>query len=214
VSQGLFQLHRVQRTIVAAHGEIEVYGAASPDEILSLRFDPGLCRFRSPARQHSALAEIAALTDGGVFIAKHLDTIVGYCTFHPPDHGTRWGDSGLDYLLEMGAIEVSPTWRYLGIGKALLHSGFENSRLEGYVVISTEFWWHWDLTGSEMELWEYRSMLADVMRSVGLVEHVTDDPDIASHPINMLSVRIGSKVTPDSRERFESVCRQGGSLFG
>lgn len=213
MNERLFDLHMAAETIHTAKGPVEVCGAVSPGEIRSLRFDPGLRRFRTPEKQQLALAEISELPQGGVFLARREELIVGYCTFHPPDQGTRWGDCGLPFLLEMGAIEVSPEWRYCGIGKTLLSLGFQNDRLEDFIVISTEYWWHWDLSGSEMELWEYRAMLADVMKTVGLVERVTDDPDVTSHPANMLSARIGRRVSVEHRRTFATLCDQGRLWF-
>jgi acetoin utilization protein AcuA len=189
------------------HGPVAVHGPATPDELASLRPDPGLTAFRPPAKQKEALQSLAGADDGAVFLAHQDDLLVGYCTLHPPDSLTGFGTAHLPFLVELGAIEVASAWRCEGIGRAILETAFDNEALEEYIVISCEYWWHWDLEGLEMELWTYRNMLEDVMGRVGLAPHSTDDPEISSHPANMLSVRIGRRVSADQLAAFERLCR-------
>lgn len=195
-----------RRLVATRRGPVAVHGPVTADELALLRPDPGLTAFRPPAKQQEALLALARADDGTVFAAHQEDLLVGYCTFHPPDPATGFGAARLPFLLEMGAIEVSSAWRCAGIGRALLELAFANDALEDYIVLSCEYWWHWDLEGLEMELWTYRNMLEDVMGRVGLVPHSTDDPEISSHPANMLTVRIGRRVTEEQIEAFERLC--------
>lgn len=194
-----------RRVVTTRHGPVTIHGPVTAVELAALHPDPGLTAFRPPVKQHEALLALASADDGAVFVADRDGLLVGYCTFHPPDELTPFGAARLPYLLEMGAIEVSRNWRCGGVGRALLELAFDNDALEDYLVLSTEYWWHWDLDGLEMEVWAYRNMLEDVMRRVGLVPHPTDDPEISSHPANMLTVRIGRRVSEDRIAAFEKL---------
>ncbi|MDI6872013.1 MAG: GNAT family N-acetyltransferase [Bacillota bacterium] len=195
-----------RRVLTTRHGPVVVHGPATVDDLAPLRPDPGLTAFRPPAKQKEALLALAEADDGAVFLAQQDDLLVGYCTLHPPDPLTTFGAARLPFLIEMGAIEVSSAWRFEGIGRALLETAFDNEALEDYIVISCEYWWHWDLDGLEMEIWTYRNMLEDVMGRVGLVPHSTDDPEISSHPANMLTARFGRRVSEEQIAAFERVC--------
>lgn len=43
------------------------------------------------------------------------------------------------------------------------------------------------------------------MKSVDMVWHATDDPEICAHPANCLMVRIGKEVPLESIERFDRI---------
>lgn len=195
-----------RRVVATRRGPVTIQGPATGEQLAALRPDQGLTAFRPPAKQMEALVALAKAEDGAVFFAHQDDLLVGYCTFHPPDPLTAFGAAALPFLLEMGAIEVSSAWRCEGIGRSLLELAFDNDALEDYIVISCEYWWHWDLEGLEMEVWEYRNMLEDVMRRVGLMPHPTDEPEISSHPANMLTVRLGRRVSEDRIAAFERLC--------
>lgn len=197
------------RVVTTRHGPVTIHGPASVADLTPLCPDLGLTAFRPPAKQKEALLELAAAADAAVFVARQDDLLLGYCTLHPPDPLTTFGAAHLPYLLEMGAIEVSSAWRCGGIGHSLLELAFDCDALEDYILLSCEYWWHWDLEGLEMEVWTYRNMLEDVMGQVGLKPHPTDDPEIASHPANMLTVRFGRRVSEDQIAAFERLCHSG-----
>ena len=75
--------------------------------------------------------------------------------------------------------------------------------MEDYLVITTEYYWHWDLKGSGLSVWDYRKMMERMMKSVGFESFATDDPEITSHPANCLMARIGKRVGTDTMERFD-----------
>ena len=77
--------------------------------------------------------------------------------------------------------------------------------MENYIVFSTEYYWHWDLEGSGLNVWEYRKVMEKVMAAGGLKPLPTDDPEIMSHPANSLVVRIGKNVPKESREKFDEL---------
>jgi acetoin utilization protein AcuA len=186
-------------------GELIIEGPASPEELAGFDMHADLDAFRRPKDQHAALLEIAALPEGRIIAARHGRTIVGYVTFHYPDELERWSEGQMDDLIELGAIEVADAYRGFGLGKRLIRLAFEEEQLENAIVYTTEYYWHWDLEGSKLNVWEYRNMMEKLMQCVDMIWYATDDPEICSHPANCLMVRIGKEVPLDSVERFDRV---------
>jgi len=197
---------RYQRHIRPGRGApIVVEGPVPPDRLERYRMHPSLDAFRRPAEQHAALVEIAGLPEGRIVAAVDGEVIVGYVTFHYPDELERWSEGGMDDLIELGAIEVADDYRGLGLAKALVATAFEEGQLDNAIVYTTEYYWHWDLEGSGLNVWQYREMMEKLMKSVGMVWFATDDPEICAHPANCLMVRIGKDVPLASAEKFDRV---------
>ncbi len=186
-------------------GELVIEGPIPPEELADYVMHADLDAFRRPKDQHEALIEIAALPEGRIIAARHGRTIVGYVTFHYPDEMERWSEGQMEDLIELGAIEVANAYRGFGLGKRLIRLAFENEQLENAIVYTTEYYWHWDLEGSKLNVWEYRNMMEKLMQCVDMIWYATDDPEICSHPANCLMVRIGKEVPLDSVERFDRV---------
>lgn len=180
-----------------------IEGPVPPEQLAKLDFHPGLRAFRRPAEQHEALIEIAALPEGRIIITRDRNQIVGYVTFHYPDEQERWSEGKMEDLIELGAIEVAAEYRSLGLGQQMIRTAFEQGQMERYIVFTTEYYWHWDLKGSGLNVWEYRKMMERLMKVVSMEWYATDDPEICSHPANCLMVRIGSKVPLTSQEQFD-----------
>jgi acetoin utilization protein AcuA len=72
-------------------------------------------------------------------------------------------------------------------------------------VLSTEYYWHWDFEGTNLEIWEYREVMKRIMEHVGMEVKDTDEEEIASHPANMLMVRVGANVDKAIVEDFEKL---------
>ncbi|MUT66780.1 GNAT family N-acetyltransferase [Paenibacillus sp. NEAU-GSW1] len=177
----------------------------APEELRQLTMHPDLDAFRRPKDQHLALIEIAELEEGRIIAAREGDTIVGYVTFHYPDELERWSEGGMIDLIELGAIEVADAYRGASLGKKMIELAFSMEQLENVIVYTTEYYWHWDLEGTKLNVWEYRNMMEKLMKSVGMVWFATDDPEICSHPANCLMVRIGKEVPLQSVEQFDRV---------
>ncbi|MBO2944940.1 GNAT family N-acetyltransferase [Paenibacillus sp. F411] len=184
---------------------IKVEGPIPAQALADLSMHPHLDAFRRPADQHEALIEIAGLPEGRIIAAIDNDTIVGYVTFHYPDELERWSQGNMEDLIELGAIEVADDYRSLGLGQHLIKTAFEDGQLEAYIVFTTEYYWHWDLQGSGLNVWDYRKMMERLMKVVDMEWYATDDPEICSHPANCLMVRIGSKVPLSSKEQFDRI---------
>lgn len=192
-------------------GTVIIEGPVSQADLESLAMDERLSNFRNPGRQKEALLHIAGLPEGLVYIARWEEKIIGYVLFHYPNEFSRWIRH--PRILELGAIEISRSWQKKGLAKALLSEAFKNPVLEGYVVITTEFHWHWDLKNSGLDVWQYRDMLKNVFGSVGFKRRHTDDPEILEHQANMLMVRIGKNVTKSHSDMFDDLTYQHSILM-
>lgn len=182
-----------------------VEGPIAPEVLQTFEMHPALDAFRRPAEQLEALIEIAGLPEGRIIVAREDRLIVGYVTFHYPDELERWSDAGMEDLIELGAIEVANDYRGFGIGKALVTCAFAEGQLDNAIVYTTEYYWHWDLESSGLNVWQYREMMEKLMKYVGMVWFATDDPEICAHPANCLMVRIGKDVPLSSVEHFDRV---------
>jgi len=186
-------------------GPIAIEGPIPPERLALYRMHPSLDAFRRPDEQHAALIEIAGLPEGRIIAAISEEVIVGYVTFHYPDELETWSEGGMDDLIELGAIEVANEYRGLGLGKAMIVAAFEDGQLDNAIVYTTEYYWHWDLEGSGLSVWQYREMMEKLMKPVGMVWFATDDPEICAHPANCLMVRVGKDVPLSSVEQFDRV---------
>lgn len=180
-------------------------GPVPPEQLSELTMHPDLKAFRRPAEQHEALVEIAGLPEGRIIITRDQDMIVGYVTFHHPDEQERWSEGNMEDLIELGAIEVAKDYRSLGLGQQMIKTAFEEEQMERYIVFTTEYYWHWDLKGSGLNVWDYRKMMERLMKIVDMEWYATDDPEICSHPANCLMVRIGRHVPLSSQEQFDRI---------
>lgn len=183
--------------------QIVIEGPVAPEIISQYTMHSDLDAFRRPKDQQEALVEIASLPEGRIILARDGMTIVGYVTFHYPDEMERWSEGNMEDLIELGAIEVANDYRGLGLGKSLIRLAFQDGQLENVIVFTTEYYWHWDLQRSGLNVWQYRQMMEDLMKSVDMVWYATDDPEICSHPANCLMVRVGKDVSLESIEKFD-----------
>lgn len=204
---------RCTKNIQTERGLVIVEGPVDPEKIKPMAMDPGLDAFRPPKEQMEALVEIASLPEGQIILARVENLIIGYVTFHFPEEFERWGSGQIPGMLEMGAIETARTWRGGHISTQLLQTAFEKDAFEENIVIATEYYWHWDLKGKSMTIWDYHNFLETHFGRVGFKKVGTDEPDIIAHPANMLMARVGSKVPTDIISNFEASLYQSRWLF-
>jgi acetoin utilization protein AcuA len=187
------------------HGPLIIEGPMSATDISRYDFHEHLVAFRPPTQQHKAVIGIAKLPEGRILIARDNMTIVGYVTFLYPDPLERWSQGQMSNLIELGAIEVIPKYRGTGVGKSLLRVSMMDDKMEDYITITTEYYWHWDLKGTGLNVWEYRKIMEKMMTAGGLEYFATDDPEISSHPANCLMAKIGSRIDSESIQRFDQL---------
>lgn len=187
------------------HGTVIVEGPIHWEILANLEFHEDLIAFRTSNQQHKAIINIAKLPEGRIIIVRDQQTIVGYCTFLHPDPLERWSQGNMQNLIELGAIEVIPKYRGTGVGKTLLRVSMMDDMMEDYITITTEYYWHWDLKGTGLNVWEYRKVMEKMMQAGGLEYFATDDPEISSHPANCLMAKIGSRVDVESIQQFDQL---------
>ncbi|CEG28229.1 hypothetical protein [Bacillus sp. B-jedd] len=187
------------------NGNLIIEGPISPEKLASYDFHEDLTAFRQPPQQHKALIGIAGLPEGRIIIARRLHMIVGYVTYLYPDPLERWSEGKMEDLIELGAIEVIPEFRGFSVGKNLLKVSMMDDAMEDYITITTEYYWHWDLKGTGLNVWEYRKVMEKMMNAGGLEWYATDDPEISSHPANCLMARIGKRVRTESIQKFDQL---------
>ena len=185
------------------HGQVKIEGPVSPEQLANYTFHEDLVAFRPSVQQKKALVEIAKLEEGRIIIIRDGETVLGYVTYLYPDPLERWSEDKIENMIELGAIEVIPAYRGCGAGKKLLKVSFMDDEMENYLVITTEYYWHWDLKGTGLNVWDYRKMMERMMNVVNFEYFATDDPEITSHPANCLMARIGKRVNNDTLERFD-----------
>jgi acetoin utilization protein AcuA len=94
-------------------------------------------------------------------------------------------------------MEVSVHWRRLGIARHLLALALDFDAVEEMVLVSLGLSWHWDLEGSGLSPFRYRSLLAHILEPYHFFECLTDEPNVRLDPANILLVRIGKDVEPE-----------------
>ncbi|MFS0751145.1 GNAT family N-acetyltransferase [Oceanobacillus sp. 1P07AA] len=194
-------------------GQITIEGPIPRKELEKYEFHSELTAFRPAPKQFEALLDIAEFPEGRIIVARTEDTIIGYVTYLHPDPLERWSTFNMEDLIELGAIEIIPAYRGARVASNLLRVSMMDDYMENYIIISTEYYWHWDLDGTNLSIWEYRKVMEKMMAAGGLLPAPTDDPEIISHPANCLMVRTGTNVTQKSIEQFDVLRFLGRSKY-
>src|SRR5699024_11574768 len=121
-------------------GTFIIEGPVSRENLELMTFDDGLSAFRQPNDQFIAIKEISELKEGRIFVIRKHDHIVGYVTYHYPDPLERWSDGNLEYLIELGAIEISLPYRHLHLGSKLIRLSLADDEYEDYIVLTNEYY--------------------------------------------------------------------------
>ena len=125
-----------------------IEGPISGKKIHDYNFHDGLVAFRPPEEQKKAIIGIADLPEGRINVIVDGNMIIGYVTFLYPDSLERWSEANMDNLLELGAIEIAKEYRGANLGTNLLKFSMLDDAMEDYIIITTEYYWHWDLKGN------------------------------------------------------------------
>ncbi|WP_174614064.1 GNAT family N-acetyltransferase [Virgibacillus ihumii] len=195
--------HSMERN--TEQSSIIIEGPVPSSELRKYHFHEHLTAFRRAPQQFEAIQNIADFDEGRIIIARTKDTIIGYVTYLHPDPLERWSEFKMEDLIELGAIEIIPAYRGAGIASGLLKLSMMDNYMENYIIISTEYYWHWDLDGTRLSVWDYRKVMEKMMAAGGLVPAPTDDPEIISHPANCLMVRVGENVPESSISKFDKL---------
>jgi GNAT superfamily N-acetyltransferase len=187
------------KTYKTAAGPLFLRSCCSPSFVEGLKADEGLRAFaRLPEREHQLLLSIAQHPENRLTLAYNASgNIVGQVSLAPLDHW--WQDIGNAYEI---AVEVSSSWRKLGIAHHLLTFALEFESVEEYLIVGLGFSWHWDYEGLGMPRFHYREMLARLFAAHGFAEYLTSEPNIRMDPANILVARLGSRIDGESMNRF------------
>ncbi len=143
-----------------------------PAEVLAAQeFDPELDLFRRPLLQRAALADIASEADSCVSVALATGEdgrLVGYAAFHAQTERAEPSEDGAARVLELGALEVAPTYRRRGIASGLLRASFAGGRFDDAVVFARLYAWHYDLGRTGLGPLAYRRFLKRLYGASGL----------------------------------------------
>ena len=186
-------------TFETAAGSLILHSFCPPSLVTSLKADRGLHAFAHvPEREHQLLLGIAERPDCALTLAyTATGEIVGQVTLAPAD--AWWQGVANTYEL---AIEVSTHWRRLGIARQLLSLALEFDAVEEMILVAVGLSWHWDLKGSGLSPFRYRSMIARTFEPYHFFEGLTDEPNVGMDPSNILLVRIGKNVEREVMEQL------------
>ncbi|AGL01622.1 GNAT family N-acetyltransferase [Desulfoscipio gibsoniae] len=191
----------ISKTIETKLGLLVFEGPVKGELLANYNMHAELSNFRPPDLQKAALCKITDFPEGMVFIVRNCQTVIGYVTFHYPDGYSRWRRHPA--VLELGGIEVANSFRHNHVASRLLEIALSSGLMEKNIVITTEYFRHWDTNGNRMNVWEYRKMLDRLFGKFGFVVKPTDDPDIREHSVNALMARAGSELNKDDLILFE-----------
>ncbi|MBC9873641.1 GNAT family N-acetyltransferase [Macrococcoides bohemicum] len=185
--------------------ELIIEGPVDGHTLQKYTFDKGLVAFRRPDEQFEAIIDIADLEEGRIIICRDGINIIGYTTYLYPDPMERWSNGNLEFILELGAIEISKDYRALGLGSEMLRVAMMDDAMEDFIVITTEYYWHWDLKNSGLDVFQYKEIMQKMMGSCGMKVFSTNDPEITSHPANSLMARIGKRINNEQIQAFDNL---------
>ncbi|GAB4074967.1 acetoin utilization protein acetyltransferase AcuA [Barrientosiimonas marina] len=191
------------KTRMLLNNQIVIEGPLSSEQLKLYHFHEDLAVFRPAPKQFDAILNIADFPEGRLIVARTKDTIIGYVTYLHPDPMERWSAFKMENLMELGVVEVIPAYRSAKVASDLLTVSMTDDYMENYIIISTEYYWHWDLKREGLSVWGYRNVMEKMMAAGGLHPAATNDPEIISHPANCLMVRIGRNVPEDSVKQFD-----------
>src|SRR5436305_4395396 len=187
------------KTLETPNGPLLLRDFCPPSMVERLTADKGLHAFaRLPEREHQLLLNIAKRPDCALALA-HTPTgeIVGEVTIAP---GDEWWE-GLDNVYEV-AIEVSSTWRQMGVARDLLAFALELDALEDMILFAIGLSWHWDTEDLGLNVYRYRELISRLFATQGFVEYPTTEPNVSMEPANVLLARIGKRVDQQIVSRF------------
>lgn len=187
------------KTYKTPAGPLFVSTGCTPAFVEDLQVDDGLRAFaRLPEREHSLLLSIAQRPESRLTLAYTSDgIIVGQATLAPLD--SWWQDIGNGYEI---AVEVSSSWRKLGIAHQLLTFALEFESIEEYLILGLGLSWHWDYAGLGITPFGYRELIARLFAAHGFTEYLTSEPNIRMDPANILVARLGSRLAQENINRF------------
>ncbi|MCD4722862.1 MAG: hypothetical protein K8S13_23840 [Desulfobacula sp.] len=196
----------INKCIEIEKGKVHIESKLTVDRIQDLIFASD---FTSHAHYTSIYTrretlECFAKKGAGITLAI-LDnkTIVGFSVLDYPNVKERWAKLGEGIMMEIKAVEVLRGFRNHGIARQLLFPLFRDPELEKKIVYLTAYSWTWDLDYSGLSVQSYRNMLINLYAGFGLIEYLTNEPNICLKPENIFMAQVGKNVPQEIRETFK-----------
>src|SRR5699024_10790725 len=95
--------------------------------------------------------------------------------------------------------------RGLSLASLMLELSIKDDFVENYIIINTEYYWHWDLKNSGLDVYEYEDLMIKLMKVAGIEVFQTNDPEITGHPANTLMARIGKNINDRQMQQFDEI---------
>ena len=195
-------------TLETPKGPIVIRPRCTPGFFRDLKLDSGLGHFShysSIIQKLDVFEKIAAGRDGRVALGIVDDKIVvAYGVAYYPDRTERWSKLG-DLMYELAAFEVSRNYRNMKIAEVILSEILQDDFFEDKIAYMNGFSWHWDLDGKGLTMAQYRKMMMGFFKKHGFQEYYTNEPNIAIREENLFMARVGSRVSPEDRQRFRNL---------
>ena len=187
------------KTYKTAAGSLFLRACCPPALVEGLQVDEGLRAFaRTPQREHELLLALARQPENRLTLAyTPSGKIVGQVTLAPVD---GWWQ-GIEQAYEV-AVEVSPTYRHLGVARQLLSLALDFEAVEESLILGLGLSWHWDYEGLGLSRFQYREMIARLSATHGFFEYLTSEPNIRMDPANILVARLGKSLGKERMNRF------------
>lgn len=181
---------------------MEIYYYSHAEELFpNFSFHPELNSFRDAKEQETVLYRLMQSNKAAISYAVEDRRIISYAVLLPPDSIERWSE--LPFITVMGALEVAKSYREKGVASSVLNHLFTNYKsLEEKIIISLEYYWHWDVTFEKQDILAYKHRLKHLLGGFDMEEVYTDDPDIQAHWANFMMARIGKEITSDQIQEF------------
>lgn len=181
-----------QIRIISERDEVKHYMERYP-------FHHLLNRFREPEKQQQVLYGVLS-PEVTMCLAVTDQLIIGYTIVLWPEEEERW--TKLDFIRVLGVIEIAPAYRGKGLAKQLIQRVVSPAQYDDKIIVSLEYYWHWDLELTKGDAKQYQMMLKSMLSWSGFEEYSTDEPDIAGYPYNFMMARIGKDVTNEKLHQF------------
>lgn len=188
-------------------GEVRIRSFCGPEEIRKCTFDREFtfhAHYKSLYASREHLEKTAEQPGSNILLAlAKQNHIIGYAVLAYPDPGERWADLGPEIMMEVTAIEVCRSWRYLKIAPAILKMLVAFPQVEEKIVYMVGYSWTWDLSGTRKTVQLYRQMLINLFKSQGFKEYKTNEPNICLKSENLFMCRLGNEISQTIRDRFK-----------
>lgn len=176
-----------------------------------LKADAGLRAFaRTAEREHQLLKTIAQRPDSKLTLAyTEQGVMVGQVTLAPASGW--WEDLPNTYEI---AVEVSASRRRRGLARQMLGLALEQDCIEDCIIIGLGLSWHWDIEGSGLTRFGYRTMIEQLFAYHGFAEYLTAEGNISMDPANIFLGRLGRRVDDGTMNLFFQRLLQSDRLPG